>query len=547
MQESGKSKCISSSKNDLMKYLFITVLFSLLSGIEGFAQQDKKWGSWSSWGDQYDGTYRNPIIPADYSDIDCIRVEDDFYAISSTFQFSPGMVILHSTDLVNWNICGYAINDLTQISPELNWTHMNRYARGVWAGTLRYHAGRFYLFFGTPDEGYFMTSAPEPEGPWEPLHQLLDEPGWDDCSALWDENGESCFVGTHFADGYKTYFFKMTPDGKSIDRSSAILVNSGAGREANKLIKVGDWYYLIFSEHYPEKGRYVMAKRSRTLMGPYLEERQLAHPSRQAMEPNQGGIIQGHDGNWYFLTHHGNGSWEGRSVSLLPVTWVDGWPVIGTVGPDGIGSMVWEGKIPGSGAQGNYLSTSDHFDEKHLSLQWQWNYQPRTEMFSLDERPGWLRLKAFKPLKSNQFLLAGNTLSQRVFRSAGNEVVIKLDISRMTDDQKAGLVHFSKEYASIGIVQMDGIRRIAYTQNDLTTSGEVITTTDIWLRNVWGLDGLSQFSYSLNGENFKNFGEAYQLKWGNYRGDRIGIFCFNDENESGGVDVDFFEYKLTKF
>lgn len=121
------------------------------------------WGNWEKWGEQNDGTYRNPIIPADYSDIDCIQVGDDYYAISSTFQFSPGMTLLHSKDLVNWEFCGNIISDLTQIGTKLNWDQMDRYARGVWAGTLRYHNGRFYLFFGTPDEGYFMTSSSKPE------------------------------------------------------------------------------------------------------------------------------------------------------------------------------------------------------------------------------------------------------------------------------------------------------------------------------------------------------------------------------------------------
>ena len=223
------------------KYTLI-ILLSLLGSGDIFAQSDRAWGDWHSWGEQKDGTYLNPIIPSDYSDIDCIRVGDDYYAISSTFQFSPGMTLLHSKDLVNWELCGNIINDLTQIGPELNWDRMNRYGKGVWAGTLRYHNQRFYLFFGTPNEGYFMTSAAHPEGPWEPLTPLLAEAGWDDCTAMWDDNGKAYFVGTHFADGYKTYLFKMAEDGKSIDRKSAVLINSGSGREASKLIKVNGWY-----------------------------------------------------------------------------------------------------------------------------------------------------------------------------------------------------------------------------------------------------------------------------------------------------------------
>ena len=376
-----------------MRYLW-SIVFSLClcTGLKG--QQQREWGKWESWGDQGDGTYMNPVIPSDYSDIDCIRVGDDYYAISSTFQFSPGMTILHSKDLVNWEICGNAVEDLTQIGEELDWTRMNRYNRGIWAGTLRYHDGRFYLFFGTPDEGYFMTSAVRPEGPWEPLTSLLSEPGWDDCTAIWDDKGKAYFAGTHFADGYKTYLFKMSEDGKSIDRKSAVLINEGSGREASKLIKVNGWYYLVFSEHKPGVGRYVLAKRSKKVTGPYKEERQLALPSVEAMEPNQGGIVQGMDNNWYFLTHHGTGDWSGRIVSLLPVTWIDGWPILGEVLDSNIGTMKWTGAMPFQADEKLSIQRSDDFDESRLLPQWQWNHQPRKGFFSLTERPGWLRLKA---------------------------------------------------------------------------------------------------------------------------------------------------------
>ncbi len=297
-----------------------------------------EWGTWTAWGDQGNGLYLNPVIPSDYSDINCIRVGDDYYAISSTFQFSPGMTVLHSKDLVNWEICGNAVADLAQIGPELDWTRMNRYNRGVWAGSLRYHAGRFYIFFGTPDEGYFMTSASRPEGPWEPLTRLLDGPGWDDCSAIWDEKGNAYFVGTHFADGYKTYLFDMAPDGKSIDRGSARLVNEGNGREANKLIKVGGWYYLVFSEHKPGIGRYVMARRSRKVTGPYKEEKQLALPGVEAMEPNQGGIVEGRDGEGEaYLAPDPVGT--GRLVALFLQLGRRPFPAFRRALPDGVGEL----------------------------------------------------------------------------------------------------------------------------------------------------------------------------------------------------------------
>lgn len=523
----------------------ISVLCVSANASFAVAEEKNEWGKWTRWGDQGDGTYLNPIIPSDYSDIDCIRVGDDYYAISSTFQFSPGMTLLHSKDLVNWELCGNAISDLTQIGGELDWTRMNRYGRGVWAGTLRYHDGRFYLFFGTPDEGFFMTSASDAKGPWEPLTCLLREPGWDDCTAFWDNDGKAYFAGTHFSDGYKTYIFDMAADGKSIDRASARLVNEGSGREASKLIKSGDWYYLIFSEHKNGIGRYVMAKRARSITGPYTEERQLSYACRESNEPNQGGIVKGKDGNWYFLTHHGTGDWSGRIVSLLPVTWTNGWPVIGDVlAPDSIGVMKWSGRIPNKGGRRLSIARGDEFkNRRQLALQWQWNYQPRSDMYSLSERKGWLRLKAFKPLRPNQLMYAGNTLTQRCFRTDTSVVVIKMDIANMADGQKNGLCHFSNKHAAIGIVAEGDRRYVEYRQNNHVVRGEELSAKVVWFKSVWGLDGLSSFSYSVNGKDFIPFGTPYQLSWGYYRGDRIGIYCFNDNGEAGFVDVDYLKYE----
>ena len=539
----GNGKCINDKIYVMMRYNFL-ILFLFITNLSLYSQETRKWGEWDKWGEQTDGTYLNPIIPSDYSDLDCIKVGDDYYAISSTMQFSPGMTLLHSKDLVNWEICSNIITDLTQIGPELSWRRMNRPARGVWAGTLRYHNNRFYLFFGTPDEGYFMTSAQKAEGPWEPLTCLMNEPGWDDCTVAWDEKGNACFVGTHFADGYKTYLFKMSSDGKSIDRSSAKLINQGKHREANKLIKKDNWWYLIFSEHVDGIGRYVLAKRSKKMTGPYKEEKQLALASWDAHEPNQGGIIQGKDGNWYFMTHHGNGDWSGRIVSLLPVTWIDEWPIIGEVLPEKVGTMKWTGIMPSLEKEKLHIQRSDDFDKSQLSVQWQWNYQPRNDMFSLVEREGWLRLKAFSPIEKNKLLKAGNTLTQRTFRTTYNCVTIKMDISKMTDGQKAGLCHLSSQSSAIGIVQENGKRYLEYRHNDKETIGRELRQPYIWLQSYWGLDGKSQYYYSLDGDTFHPFGECYQLLWGNYRGDRIGIYTFNDIQEAGWVDIDYLHYSI---
>jgi len=500
-----------------------------------------KWGDWPKWGDQKDGTYRNPVLPGDYSDLDCIRVGSDYYAISSTFQYSPGVVILRSKDLVNWSIVGHAIDDVTQIGPDLNWDRMNRYGRGVWAGAIRYHDGKFWIYFGTPEEGYFMTTAKDPAGPWEPLHQMLKEGGWDDCCPFWDDNGQGYFVATHFRDGYKTWLYKLTPDGRDIVPDSGVVLNQGAGREANKLYKFGDTYYHLFSEVGPG-GRRVMMQRAKSITGPYTEKRQLNQPESEFHEPNQGGIVQAENGNWYFFTHHGHGDWEGRPASLLPVTWVDGWPILGKVGSDGIGTMVWGGEKPVKNTPPVAPQSSEAFNGPKLGLQWEWNYQPRKDKWSLTERPGFLRLHAWKPLRPDQLKTAGNTLTQRSMRAANSVATLALDAAGIADGQVAGICHYAGGTSTFGIRREGNVVTLETSLNGKFTQGPRITSPRIWLRSSWGLDGLSHYSYSTDGKNFTTFGEPYQLTWGDYRGDRIGIFTFNNKSDTGYVDVDSFIY-----
>jgi len=507
-----------------------------------------------SWGAQPDGTFHNPVLPADYSDIDCICVGGEYYAISSTFQYSPGMVILRSHDLINWRIAGHAIPDITQISPELNWDRMNRYGRGVWAGSMRYHAGRFWIYFGTADEGYFMTSSPSVEGPWEPLTCVLKAGGWDDCCPFWDDDGQGYLIGTRFGpdpktgDRYNIHLFKLTVDGKALAPGFDEILYHGPGSEANKLYKWNGLYYHFFSEVKPE-GRVTMMRRSATLTDPG-QVRQLNHVKEHPgpgeigdREPNQGGIVQAPDGGWWFVTHQGSGSWEGRALCVLPVTWVDGWPVIGEPGPDGIGNMVWQARVPVPGGQRSAPQTSDDFQSSQLGPQWEWNYQPRSDKWSLTTRPGWLSLQAFRPLQRGNLLKAGNILTQRVFGCAGTATV-KMDISQMADGQAAGLCQYGGRYAWLGVVQEGGVRRLAYNFNGTLAQGPEVPGPLLWLRTAISDDGDATWSYSSDGRVFTPFGDHYHLEWANYRGSRLGIFTFNDEQDAGSVDIASFEYMM---
>ena len=497
------------------------------------------------WGDRGDGAFANPILPADFSDLDAIRVGRDYYAISSTFQYSPGVVVLHSQDLVNWTVLGHAVSDLTLIGPDLNWDRMDRYGKGIWAGSLRYHDGKFWVYFNTPDEGFFMTTAKNPAGPWEPVHCLWRTSGWDDPCPFWDDDGQGYLVTSHYADGYKIHLFKLSADGKSLLMDSDRVIHQSRGSEANKLYKINGLYYHFFSEVHGE-GRVVMMERAGSLDGPW-EIRQLNHVNGAVdKEPNQGGLIALPDGRWYFVTHQGRGDWEGRAMCLLPVTWTDGWPVIGKVGPDGIGGMVWRGRKPISGPPLTGIQASDEFGAKTLKPQWEWNYQPRNEKWSLTERPGFLRLHAFPPLQPGDFKKAGNTLTQRSLRTSRNEVTVKLDLAGMADGQQAGLVHYAAAWCLFGVVQAGAVRMLTVNSGGHAAPGPTITQDALWLRSTWGYDGGSQFAYSLDGKTFLPLGDPYPLKWGNYRGDRIGLYSFNDRGERGYVDIDWFRYAVAR-
>ena len=543
-----KKRKLINGKNKFIAFnykLFVTVgLVFALSATTFAVPLPRHWGNWKVWGDMGDGTYRNPVLPSDYSDLDCIRVGSDYYAISSTMQFCPGMIVLHSRDLVNWEIIGHAVFDTSQIGPGMDWDHMNRYGRGVWAGAIRYHGGKFWVYFGTPEEGYFMTTATNPAGLWAPLHCLKNESGWDDCCPFWDDDGQAYFVGTRFADNYKTYIWKMSSDGSTLNEGSRTLINEGAGREASKLYKINGWYYHFYSEVL-NGTRVVMMQRSQSIMGPYTERRQLTDSNREWKEPNQGGLVVTESGDWFFLTHHGSGDWAGRCMSLLPVTWIDGWPIMGRTNSGEPGKMVLSSTKPVQRQPVVTPQSSDDFSTSLLSPQWEWNYHPRMDKWSLTERPGFLRLKAFTPLRTDDLMTAGNTLTQRTFRTRENVVIAKFELSGMVDGQKAGLCHFASNHSVLGVAQEGSVRRIEFRHNGVLTRGPIIEQNHLWIKSSWGLDGKSRYAYSLDGQKFTPFGSIYQLSWGYYRGDRIGLYSFNNKEDAGYVDVDFLNYEYT--
>ena len=497
------------------------------------------------WGDQGNGSFVNPVLPGDFSDIDAIRVGEDFYATSSTMQYSPGMLVLHSRDLVNWQIVGHVVSDLTGLDSELGWQRMNRDGRGIWAGSIRYHAGHFWVYFGTPDGGIYYSTAIRADGPWSVPRLVLKGEGWDDPCPFWDDDGKGYLIETHFgadASGqkYRIHLFSMTPNGDGALPAADRILHQSRGSEANKMFKVGGFYLHYFSEVRPE-GRVAMMERSKSLDGPW-EVRQLNHVHGAVdKEPNQGGLIQVKDGHWWFLTHQGKGDWEGRAGVLLPVTWIDGWPILGKPGSDGIGNMVWGGVKPLRSNLPSHLFVDDNFREHSLAPSWEWRYQPRPNMWSLTGRS--LRMWAFAPLDREGFSGVRNVLTQRSARTRASEVTVQMDLDGFVNGEEGGLAHFARTDCRLAITQHEGVRRLVRIDQESTTEGPVLSVGTIWLRSTWTVDGLARFSFSLDGGRFTELGTTCRLSWGAYRGDRVGLYTFGSE-EKGYVDFRNFQYQL---
>ena len=226
--------------DNLMWNKFLLLFLALAFDVVNVAHADV--GNRGAWGDQGDGTFKNPILPGDFSDPDVIRVGSDYYFITSTLQYSPGMAVLHSKDLVNWQYSGHCVADLTQLGPELNWDRMNRYNRGIYAGAIRFHDGKFWVYFTTMDEGVFLTTATNAAGPWSPVTRVWDKQGFDDPCPFWDDDGQTYLLLSTPGKKWWTHIYKMSPDGKRIDPASEKILDDNQSSEGNKIYKIYGTY-----------------------------------------------------------------------------------------------------------------------------------------------------------------------------------------------------------------------------------------------------------------------------------------------------------------
>jgi beta-xylosidase len=471
-----------------------------------------------SWGDQGDGTYKNPILKSDYSDPDVLRHGDDFYLIASDFHF-VGMQILHSKDLVNWKTIGQVFDRLS-MGPQYD--QMTGYSQGTWAPALRFHNGEFYIFVCTPSDGLFMWHAKNPAGPWSETVTVKAIAKWEDPCPFWDDDGQAYLVRSQVGAG-PLILHKMSADGSQLlDEGKEIY--RGKVAEGPKLYKRKGYYYISLPEGGVDTGWQTIL-RSKDIYGPY--ERKEVFP---AGSPHQGSLVELNGGETWFVSFKSTG-YLGRICYLNPVTWTaDDWPVFG----DG-GRPVDSWKKPNVGKIYPliYPQTSDEFKSKILSPIWQWNHNPVPSAWSLTQHPGWLRITA-QPAAS--LSVARNTLTQKMWDGAGI-IDVKMDTSRMQDEQRAGFSFMcGNSFGWIGIGQEGSIRKILWDKGE----GPILSSKYVWLRGVNSGDQGKLF-YSLDGKTYIDSGTIFRLTFRSWKGSRISIFSYG--SNGGSADFDYVRYQ----
>jgi beta-xylosidase len=471
------------------------------------------------WGDQGDGTYRNPVLNADFSDPDVIRVGEKYYMVASDFHFL-GMQVLESDDMVNWRY----ISQIYRRFDEPGWDGNNHYAGGSWAPAIRYHNGLYYVYFCTPEEGLFMSTAKDPHGPWAPLHLVKRVPKWEDPCPFWDEDGQA-YLGRSKHGAGPIIVHKMSADGKQL-LDEGTTVYEGPIAEGTKFMKRNGWYYLIIPEGGVGTG-WQTVLRSKNIYGPYERKIVLEQGSTRINGPHQGALVDTPDGTWWFY-HFQETPVLGRVVHLQPVRWQDDWPLIGVdYDGNGIGEPVAEWQKPMPSSKTSQFQTDDDFSASTLGLQWQWNHNPVDTHWSLNEKKGWLTLKV---LPADSLKQCRNMLTQKVVGYQSESTTLL----SASDDCYAGLFCSGKTFRGIGLCK-EGIFVEAQGQREVIVKGKF---ERLWVRVSNDCQrNRHQFYYSTDGIHFEKAGDAFPMRSGYWKGIRVGLFCYG---KSGKAAFDHF-------
>lgn len=487
--------------------------------------------------------FRNPILFADYSDPDVIRDGKDFYLIASSFHFVPGIPILHSRDLVHWEILGHVLPRL-DMNPAYDMTGSMRYAGGVWAPSVRQHNGLFYMYFPTPDEGIFVSTAPKMTGPWSAPVAVVSGPGWEDPCPFWDDDDQAYLVHSKLGAG-PLILHRMSPDGKTVLDSGKIIVQDSKNLpvlEGPKFYKRNGWYYIFAPMGGVGAGSQAVL-RSRNIYGPYDYRIVLSQGTTNVNGPHQGGYVETPDGHGWFLHFSQHGA-HGRIVYLEPVRWEDDWPIIGEAAPGAeAGQPVAEGPLPVDVPEAANMKpqTSDEFNEKVLPPMWEWNHNPDDAHWSLTERHGYLRLH---PMPASDLMSAHNTLTE-CMQDESLEFTARLDVRNMKDGDRAGASIFDKSLSYIGVAQKGDKRTLVFSEKKTETTGPEVHAKTIELRaRVHG--ETATYFYSLDGgHSFQPLGEPVKLVFSWWKGARPALLAFNTNTGSnpGYVDFDWAHYR----
>ena len=497
--------------------------------------------------DNGNGTYTIPVISADFPDPDVILVENTYYMVSTTMFIFPGVNILKSQDLVNWEYCSNALPRF-DFSPCYNLDSCNRYAHGQWATSLRYHKQKFHLLFITLDEGGFHCTADQAEGPWtiKKLPQGFYDPGlfFDDDDRIYVSHGYNEIFITEVDD-------KLAPIGKD---SLVFTGNIRRGLEGMHVYKINGYYYLYGT--YGGLDGFQVALRSKDIFGPYEQKvviRDTTHGPNYGI--HQGALIKTQTGEWWTMLFVDSGPF-GRFPSLQPVSWEDGWPMVGV---DGKAVLSYRKPNVGKEYPIKILPTSDEFKDKELGMQWGWNHNPESTLWSLIENPDHLRLRTVSI--TSDFRMARNTLTQRLFAYYSEAIptvgTVKMDFAQMKEGDVAGLAIFQDPYAYIAIKKKGGQSYITMVNNGETIDSVETDASIIYFRATpfFGSGaaplykgefvpgtGRASFYYSYDGTTFTRLGDELQMRFNLsvFTGNKFCLFNFPTKETGGYVDFDWF-------
>jgi beta-xylosidase len=544
---------IGIRKNKQMKkhLLFAFLSFSVLNVVAQKPYVSKVWVA-----DNGDGTYKNPVINADYSDPDAIRVGSDFYMVSSSFEDIPGLPILHSKDLVNWTIIGHALRR----QPPYEHFSLPRHGEGVWAPSIRFHNSEFYLYYPDPDFGVYLTRAKKAEGPWTDPVLVLPGKGIIDPCPLWDDDGQAYLVHAYAGSraGIKSIITvnKLNTEGtKAMDEG--VLVYDGHETdptiEGPKFYKRNGFYYIFAPAGGVPTG-WQLVLRSKTIYGPYERKVVMDQGTSSTNGPHQGAWVTTQTGEDWFL-HFQDKDAYGRVVHLQPMKWINDWPVIGIdKDGDGKGEPVLTYKKPNVGKtfQVQTPQESDEFTTNFIGPQWQWMANPKSTWAFANPSMGVLRLFSDKlPDSARNLWDAPNVLLQK-FPAEEFMVTTKLTFkpNPKLENEKAGLVVMGFSYAGLALKsKTDGIYLVQVICKEASKGKSPVekellklVSPTVYLRMITTTGASCSFSYSTDGKTFTAAGEPFQAEVGRWIGAKVGIFCTRETqvNDSGWADFDWF-------